>query len=136
MHYPRKAWFDFYSDTLYYKLFSAWDVLGHLIDAQYALKVKHVDFGRAVTALGKSQQAPNVYADLAQIASSPHFQKAKDIRNDITHNYLPNVPGLTVSNRHSPTWSLSPKRYVYANEIVENVDHVMRLFGSTLTCLS
>jgi hypothetical protein len=29
-HFHLKGWFDFYSDTFYYKLFSAWDSVGHM----------------------------------------------------------------------------------------------------------
>ena len=34
VHFQIKAWFDFYSDVLYYKLFSAWDLMGHVLNVQ------------------------------------------------------------------------------------------------------
>jgi HEPN superfamily protein len=134
-HFPIKAWFDFYSDTLYYKLFSAWDVVGHIIDVTCDLTVKNVDFDKAVAALGKSKKAEVLHDNLAKIRDSEHFKQAKDIRNNITHNYLPNTTGLVVE-RTANRSSIITKKYLPSRDIVENIEHALGLFESTLLHMS
>lgn len=53
-HFHIKGWFDFYSDTFYYKLFSAWALIGHMINVAYGLGIKKADFSKAVEALKKN----------------------------------------------------------------------------------
>jgi hypothetical protein len=138
-HFRIKEWFDFYSDTLYYKLFSAWDVIGHVINVKYALglKQKEVYFRSAVTALGKDTQEQTLYKGLVTITGSPHFERANGLRHDITHNYLPNVPSVAVHDDEKKSWHFGRKTtYVRSDEIVENVGHILRLFCSTLQYIS
>ena len=128
-HFAIKAWFDFFSDTLYYKLFSAWDVLGHVLNVKYDLRAERVDFGQAVKAL-KSKE-PGLHAKLAEVRESAAFQKANKLRNDITHNYLPNTTGFTV-RRSGTSISVGSKAYVPSGEIVANIQETLPLFAATL----
>ena len=53
MHFEIKDWFDYFSDTFYYKFFSALDMAGHLLNVQHDLGIKQqkVSFHRAVNQL-------------------------------------------------------------------------------------
>ena len=125
-HFHIKGWFDYYSDTLYYKLFSAWDVVGHILNVKYDLKVDMVYFGKAVEAL-KSKH-PSLHANFAGVRESPVFKKASTIRNDITHNYLPNTAGMAVY-RGSKSTTVGLKKYVPSDEIIANVQEILELFA-------
>src|SRR5574341_1251062 len=87
-HFIIKDWFDFYSDTFYYKLFSAWDTIGHVLNVYFKLGIKpeQVYFPNAVSEL--RQANVDLWKKLDDILNSPAYQKAKILRNDVTHNYL------------------------------------------------
>lgn len=133
-HFHIKAWFDFYSDTFYYKLFSAWDLLGHMINVAYGLGIKKADFSRAVEALKKKGNEP-LYKCLKELQSYPEFDRANTIRNDITHNYLPNVAGIRIY-RSDDLKSLSLKAlYITSDEVVANAQETLDLFAKTIEIL-
>src|SRR6266508_1058489 len=56
-HFVIKDWFDYYSDTFYHKLFSAWDTIGHVLNVYFALGIKpeRVYFPNAVSELKKTE---------------------------------------------------------------------------------
>ena len=135
-HFHIKGWFDFYSDTFYYKLFSAWDLVGHMINVAYGLSIKKkgVYFSTAVEALKNKGNEP-LYKCLKKIQKSSEFVKAKEIRKDITHNYLPNVAGIRV-NRSDDLKSLSLKAsYITSEEVVANAQKALDLFAKTMEIL-
>jgi len=133
-HFHIKGWFDFYSDTFYYKLFSAWDLVGHMINVAYGLGIKKSDFSKAVDALGKKGDEP-LHKCLKDLQKSKGFKRAKDIRNDITHNYLPNVAGIRVY-RSDGLKSLSLKAsYITSEEVVANAQKALDLFAKTIEIL-
>ena len=132
-HFYLKAWFDFYSDTLYYKLFSAWDIVGHILNVKYSLDVHKVDFSKAVQALKHKDE--ELFKRLIELTESTSYQQAKKIRNDIVHNYLPNVPGMAVF-RTARFDALGVKKYVPSNEIVANIKDALDLFEKTMQCLT
>ncbi len=61
-HFYIKRWFDFYSDTSYYKLFSAWDLMGHVLNVKYDSGVNKVDFAKAISRL-KNEGMTSLYRD-------------------------------------------------------------------------
>lgn len=136
-HFQIKGWFDFYSDTFYYKLFSAWDLVGHIINVAYGLgiKKKQVYFSRrAVEALKNKGNEP-LYKCLKELQNSPGFLRANTIRNDITHNYLPNVAGIRVY-RSDNSKSLSLKAsYITSESVVANAQEALGLFAKTIEIL-
>jgi len=135
-HFHIKGWFDFYSDTFYYKLFSAWDLVGHMINVAYRLGIKKKDvyFSRAVKALENKGNEP-LHKCLKELQESEGFKRAKDIRQDITHNYLPNVAGIKVY-RSDDLKSLSLKAsYITSEEVVANAHEALDLFAKTIEIL-
>ena len=122
VHYSIKMWFDYFSDTLYYKLFSAWDVVGHILKVKYDLEIKErdVSFSTAFKKLGDGDKDKNLYDCLKKVKDSPVYQKAHRIRSDITHNYLPNTAHMVV-RRCSQFTTIDLKEYITSEEIVTNV---------------
>ncbi len=136
-HFIIKDWFDYYSDTFYYKLFSAWDTIGHMLNIYFNLNIGRVDFSIAV---GKIKQINfELWKKLDNIQNSPAYQKAKDLRNDVTHNYLPSSAGLavtTVRSGNTITTSLGVRGYVTSKEIMNNVLEVLSLFQETIKIIA
>jgi len=70
MHFEIKDWFDYYSDTFYYKLFSALDMVGHLLNVRHELGIEQqqVSFRRAVNQLPDRDNS--LYIALDEIRNS------------------------------------------------------------------
>ena len=130
-HFVIKGWFDFYSDTSYYKLFSAWDLVGHILSVKYDLSPKkgRVNFKWAVKAL--TSKNATLRASLEEVRDSPAFQKANKLRNDISHNYLPYTTGIAIHRGEGVT-GIGFKHYVPSAEIIANIQEALDLFGVTL----
>ena len=135
VHWHIKMWFDFFSDTLYYKLFSAWDLIGHILKVKYDLEIKERDvyFSTAFKKLGDKEI--NLRCCLKKVKDSPVYEEALKIRNNITHNYLPNTAHMVV-RRHSQFTTIDLKEYITSEEIVTNVQGALELFAETLQCIS
>ena len=134
-HFHIKAWFDFFSDTLFYKLFSSWDVVGHVLNVKHDLKIEtdKVYFGKAVDKL--KDKDTNLHNCLNKVKNSTVYKKAHKIRRDITHNYLPNTAHMVV-RRCSQSTTIDLKEYISSEEIVTNVQGALELFATTLQCIS
>ncbi len=139
--YSIKMWFDYFSDTLYYTLFSAWDLVGHILVVKYDLEMrnkrnkrkKKVSFSTALGELeGKDR---NLYACLNRIKSSRVYKKAVQIRRDITHNKFPHTQYISVKRYNEYTEKLVLKKYTPSKKIVENVHGALELLAETLQCI-
>jgi len=135
VHYSIKMWFDYFSDTLYYKLFSAWDLVGHLLKVKYDFKIRKdsVSFSTALEKL--KDKDTNLYNCLNSIKNSPVYKEAHKIRSDITHNYLPHTAHMVVHSGSKLT-TIDLKQYIPSEEIVTNVREALELFTETLQCIS
>jgi len=132
-HFRIKGWFDFYADTFYYKLFSAWDLVGHTMKVAYGLPVKKVYFTTVVEALSKKNKP--LYDCLKELQDSPAFSTARTIRNDITHNCLPSVAAFGVCRSDdSKSVSLNVS-YTTSDEVVANAQEALLLFAKTIVIL-
>jgi hypothetical protein len=120
IHFFVKEWFDFYSDTFYYKIFSAWDIVGHMLNLKYDLNIEEKDIGFRSSVNKLNNKDKNLYSKLEMVRRDPAFEKASQIRNDIAHNYLPSSAGLAVTlNEKGGT--LGVRNYTTSAEIVENI---------------
>jgi hypothetical protein len=131
VHYSIKIWFDYFSDTLYYKLFSAWDILGHILNVKYELKIPSdkVYFSTALQKMkGKDR---SLYNCLDKIRNSPIYEKAHQIRRNITHNCLPRNAGINVIKRGKSV-EVGLKEYIPSEKIVDNIHDTLRLLADTL----
>ncbi len=135
VHWHIKMWFDFFSDTLYYKLFSAWNLIGHILKVKYDLEIKERDvyFSTAFKKLGDKDK--NLCCCLKNVIDSPVYERANEIRNDITHNYLPHSAHMVVRRCNQST-TIDLKEYITSEEIVTNVQGALELFVETLQCIS
>lgn len=131
-HYLTKEWFDYFADVFYYKLFSSWDIIGHILDTRYRLNIKRVNFSRAIREI--EEKDLSLYTELQKIREHPDFESARQIRNDITHNFSPSSPGLSVEIDDTSA-SVGVRDYIPANEIRENAQSVLELFERTLMCI-
>jgi hypothetical protein len=85
-HDTIKFMFDYYVDIFFHKVYSALDILSHILFKVYKLsleKREKIDFKTAV------RKIPN--SDLRQFLDdalqSEAYKNSSDIRNDFTHNY-------------------------------------------------
>jgi len=119
-----------------FKLFSAWDLIGHFLNVKYGLGVEKVDFNKAVTNLKSKNVGP--FKNLGKLKSSPAFKTASILRNNITHNRLPNTLGMEVTRkvtRIGPAIDIGLKIYFPAAEIVANTRETLSLFASTIEAM-
>ena len=92
-----KMMFDYYADIFYYKLFSCWDNVGHLLNLQYDLEIKRTTFH---SALEKLQTVNNsLWLRLQPIRDSSDFQIMKELRHNVTHNELPGHIGSGIGKQ-------------------------------------
>lgn len=136
-HFHIKGWFDFYSDILYFKLFSSWDTVGHVLNAKYDLKIKEVHFTNVINALKSKDQT--LHTTLLELTRTDSYKKGRKIRNDVTHNYAPNIAGTAVfkpeSNPIGITHVFGLKNYTTSDEIVANAQELFELFAKTIKAM-
>lgn len=138
-HFVTKDWFDYYSDTFYHKLFSAWDTIGHVLNIYFGLGMKpnRVYFPDVASELKKTEI--DLGEKLDGILHSPVYQKAKTLRNDVTHNYLPGSVGFAVTTKrdeNSITTSLGVRKYVTSKEIMDNATEILGLFQKSISAIT
>ena len=130
-HFYWKDQFDYYSDIFYYKLFSVWDTIGHMLNVIFEINVSlnNVHFKTVLKKLEFYNKI--LYEKLEKIKTDPVFEKASEIRNDITHNYLPNSVGLIVK-KTKKNITVGVKNYFTTKEIKENIESVIILLKKTI----
>lgn len=135
-HHEIKAQFDFYTDVFYYKIFSAWDTVGHLLFLMFSLTLeasKKPSFGLAIKRLAENQLA--LHRSLKKITSNTEFIKARKFRNDITHNFQPNSLGSNVRMPDENIMTFGGANYTPSMIFKENVGQTLNLFAETLECV-
>lgn len=128
-----KASFNFYADTFFSKLASSWDTIGHLLNVvhQLRLKPRRIDFALAVAELNKSTSA--LGKGLYDLLQSTEYQNFNNVRNDVTHNFLPGMFGGTLQRTNDgKKISIGVGRYVASDEIVQTARSALQIFNRTL----
>lgn len=140
-HFRLKGWFDFYSDMFYYKLFSAWDLMGHVLNVRHSLELPLPDFASAIEALGKKD--PVARAPWNSIFGSHIFRDVRRIRHDITHGYSPSTTGMAVSRENlvlkgkkTIRYGFGIKKYLPSNEILSTANKGIGLLERSLAILT
>ena len=128
-----KAQFDYYADIFYYKLFSAWDTLGHLLNVTYELEVDRASFDKAVRKLEKVK--PTLHSKLKSITDSADFKKMRDLRHNITHNLLPGHIGSFVRRVSKNMVTFGGGSYTPSAQIKENALKSLDLFAEALEAI-
>ncbi|WKZ49281.1 MAG: Cthe_2314 family HEPN domain-containing protein [Anaerolineales bacterium] len=139
-----KGWFDFSSSAFYFHLFSSWDTFGHILNDWYQLRLKprSVYFSNAVTKL-KGVEYP-LYEGLERLIDSDIYNAAKEIRDNLAHKYLPNMPGQKVfrpkyyslENMVKDFSILGIKSPVGSKKITENSLAILDLFEKSVILIS
>lgn len=126
IHFLIKDWFDYYADTFYYKLFSAWDMLGHILNVRHSLGLKQQDvtFHRAVKKLADKDKA--LYGRLDEMRNHAIFREANRLRNNITHNHLPSSTGISVT-LNEKGGGIGIREYTTSAAITKNVRSIVDL---------
>ncbi len=134
--FSNMARFNFYADTFFSKLYSAFDSTGHLLKGihQVNLPPKRVYFTTVVEELNKSGNS--IGKELQVLVDNPEFEKLNSIRNDITHNFLPGMHGGSIQRSFSgkalKEITFGVGKYVKAIEIVSIANDSLKLFNSVL----
>jgi Cthe_2314-like HEPN len=127
-----KGLFDYYVDVFYYKLFSAWDNLGQLLNVTYELEIDRPTFHKVVDAL--SGVNTFLHSRLAAIRDSDDFKTMREFRHAVTHNELLGHIG-SMFRRSQNGITLGTGRYIPSKQIKENAIKSLDLFGSAIATL-
>lgn len=122
-----KSWFDFYVDVFYFKIFSMYDVLAHIVNVAFILgfQKRNTSMNQNLISKLKGIDAP-LSSSLSALLDSPEFIRAKEIRNDISHNYLPHSVGMSVT-RNGGTITVGIKSYIKSREIIKNMNEIQSI---------
>lgn len=94
-----KVMFDYYVDAFYYKFFSAWDTIFHIINIQYQFDIEtSKDFNRKILTNLNSVN-PVLKRQINKTNNSKAFKRSRVLRNDITHNFAPNDISSGISKK-------------------------------------
>lgn len=132
-HHIIKAQFDYFSDVFYYKLFSAWDNLGHILDNMYGLEIKKVDFHKAVEALKDVKST--LHSNLNSLMESEDFKNMKEFRHSSTHNELLGNVGSGMakfSNKTASGITFGVGNYTTSLQIKNNADKSLILLTQAI----
>jgi len=138
-HHYIKHFFDYYVDVFYYKVFSALDTLPQLLNAYFQMDVKP---GRgAVTKIMKelSHRNETLFQFLDGLQENSTYQTARNIRNDLAHNF-PDVdvgPGVTkYATPGGRGVAFGIGRYTTSKELMSNMDGLLSLVAIILKRVS
>ncbi len=129
-HYLIKAQFNYFADIFYYKLFSAWDNLGHILNNMYELKIERANFYEAVKTLKDVKS--DLHDNLNNLIESDDFKKMRKYRHSSTHNELIGLinSGFTkVSENH---YTAGFQEYVTSSQIKDNADKSLNLITQAI----
>ncbi|TCZ79386.1 hypothetical protein E0485_05860 [Paenibacillus albiflavus] len=129
-HYSIKEKFDYYTDVLYFNIFSCWETLGHILNIQYDLKMKRVDFKAIVRSLEKIDT--EMFLKLNKIINDVEFKEANKYRHQITHNQLPNIPGLVRTLHKSGVETEKVQEYLCSKNAFKNINSIIELLKKSI----
>jgi hypothetical protein len=124
--------FDYYADIFYYKLFSVWDNLGHLLNIQYDLQIKRANFLSVVKKLESFNH--ELWLKLQAVRDSADFATMTRLRHAITHNELPGHIGSSI-RKTKDGFTFGGGDYTPSAEIKENAIKSLNLFAGVIDAL-
>lgn len=120
-----KSSFDFYTDFFYFKLFSSFDSLCHIINLLYQITTNKKEIGFNNKFFDKLKMKNKSLAELLfNILDNDDFKRAKEIRNNITHNFSPNQISTTIEEKiedNKIIGVITHNKYFTSKDIKENV---------------
>jgi len=124
-HFGNKEKFDYYSDVFYFKSFSCWEAIGHILNERYNLKVERVEFKNIVRKMKNENN--DTFKELKAITNDDAFIKANVYRNQITHNHSPNLPGVSRHKDNNGLVVEGRTEYYNSKTVYNNVVSVLEL---------
>lgn len=129
-HFGNKEKFDYYTDIFYFKVFSCWEVIGHILNIQYDLKMKKIEFKKVVRHLKTKDN--DMFLKLFEIINNNEFINANFYRNQITHNYSPNMPGLVRCIDKNGASIEYVQKYYSSRVVYDNINSVLELLKRSI----
>jgi hypothetical protein len=131
----RKSMFIFFSDTFFYQLSSAFDIIGQLLNKRYALDLDERKryFDRAVCPKLKTANE-SIYKKLDEIKRSQKYQSVK-IRNNIAHDIPPSESVGFYLKFSGNQGALQTNKYMTAKEIKGKMQNALDCLGDTIRVL-
>lgn len=126
-----KYFFDYYTENLYYYRSSAYDFIFHALNTYYDFKIeKSPGFtGKIMKKLETKNK--NLYDFLDNTKKDAIHKEGTDFRDDFTHNFLPNRPGIGF-HRRGELITFGGRSYTSSKEIKNNVDGLITLLEQAL----
>jgi hypothetical protein len=125
-----KAQFNYFADVFYYKLFSAWDNLGHIINNMYGLSIRKADFHKAVKRLRTVRL--DLYNNLNGLIESEDFEKMRAFRHSSTHNELIGHLSSGSTKVSDNIYDFGIGEYTTSSQIKNNADKSMNLIEQAI----
>jgi hypothetical protein len=134
-----KMMFDYYMDNFYYKFFSAWDTMYHVINAYYQFELMpNIRFNSKVMEK-LLQRNEGLHTNIIKVNNSEPFVLSRTLRNDITHNFAPNdiSSGITREKEEGLLRKISfgIGNYTTSKTFINNVDEIIEEFIPLLVAL-
>ncbi|GAA0390342.1 Cthe_2314 family HEPN domain-containing protein [Paenibacillus motobuensis] len=131
--WSNKAGFEYYSEVLLFKAFSALDTIAHIVSINYGIKMRKVSFNKNL--IKKLQEIDPLRSNrLNTIIESDRFIEFKKLRNDSTHNISPGQidsgitkypNGLVVSSIGN--YTPASKRYLTMTSLKDTVFEIVEI---------
>lgn len=135
-NYMNKLQFDYYSETLFYFLFSCRDIVLQIINTFYKLGI---DDGKVcLRTINKElkEAEPKVLAEIESL--NKNIKTASDIRNSLTHKYPLNKPDnrtKIIESADGLTFHGETGNFKNPDEIMENIISSLNHFSNFLKAL-
>lgn len=131
-HHLIKSNFDYYADVFYYKMFSAWDILGQIMNLVFKLGLgeKLVTFEKSHDGI-KSINV-DAYDKISLLINEIEYKKAKRIRNALAHRYSPMEISPPINKTDNDTNALTVGKYTPSTEIKDNATAMLDIFAKAI----
>jgi hypothetical protein len=134
-HHEIKDAYDYFSDFFFYKLFSALESLAHILNLFYFLKITRPSFFKVVEKSNLRLINDRLYKSLHNLLSDPSYTFARDYRDNITHNLLPNSIGSPIKT-DSLGFTLGVGNYTKSLDVYSLSIKQLNLFGTAISVMA
>lgn len=133
---PRRDNFNYYADVLFYKIFSCFDSLWHILNLHFDMGLRRAAFknkGKFRKILNRKSSV--MQKELEAISHKSVYKDVKSLRDDITHNLLPYFWNSGFIESDNGGLIIGPPSCTTAYGIIEHVRNALDLFAETLECV-
>lgn len=134
-----KTMFDYYIDNFYYKFFSAWDTIYHILNVYYQFDIQPGSGFNGNVMKRLQQKNQELHKIILLTNKSKPFKLSRTLRNDITHNFAPNDISSGISRQKEKgkvkKVSYGVGKYTPSKVFVENINGIIEEFILLLKAL-